>query len=308
MEPLQYPPGTRPGDPTTESLINKYISIKMAFVVGEQVEFTGVESAFTRATYSGRVIRTGDGVVDLAHDHAIGPDGYPSVESVAIEQVRPFPEQFQLPIYTGDTVEVWLSGAWWLGKCIGEEGNAWVVFFDFKPPAVASCKHAKPIVRKHQDSIIGPNVSHWRYCDSIWPSFSVGRRIEVLGLEPFYGSAFVGGKIRRFRPDGVDVEYDTIRGANGRKFVGFVPHGRLRPYPLSWIGNYRPGDVLDAWDGYAWWPGLCVKMEQEDKYVIRFHHRFASGIEVPVIKPNLRRSQLWSIMDGWSCWMYSRVR
>ncbi|KAL4554033.1 hypothetical protein LXL04_039859 [Taraxacum kok-saghyz] len=250
----------------------------MAFVVGEQVEFTGVESAFTRATYSGRVIRTGDGVVDVAHDHAIGPDGYPSVEYVAIE------------------------------RCIGEEGNAWVVFFDFKPPAVASCKHAKPIVRKHQDSIIGPNVSHWRYCDSIWPSFSVGRRIEVLGLEPFYGSAFVGGKIRHFRPDSVHVQYDTIRGANGRKFVGFVPHGRLRPYPLSWVGNYRPGDVLDAWDGYAWWPGLCVKMEQEDKYVIHFHHRFASGSEVPVIKPNLRRSQLWFIMDGWSCWMYSRVR
>ncbi|KAL4561854.1 hypothetical protein LXL04_034035 [Taraxacum kok-saghyz] len=137
---------------------NDYISIKMAFVVGEQVEFTGVESAFTRATYSGRVIRTGDGVIDVAHDHAIGPDGpdgYLSVESVAIERVRPFPEQFQLPIYTGDA---------WLGKCIGEEGNAWVVFFDFKPPAVASCKHAKPIVRKHQDSIIGPNGSHWRYC------------------------------------------------------------------------------------------------------------------------------------------------
>ncbi|KAL4561722.1 hypothetical protein LXL04_033896 [Taraxacum kok-saghyz] len=173
---------------------------KIAFVVGEQVEFTGVESAFTRATYSGRVIRMGDGVVDVAHDHAIGADGYPSVESVAIE----------------------------------------------RPPAVSSCKHAKPIVRKHQDSIIGPNVSHWRYCDSIWPSFSLGSRIEVLGLEPFYGSAYVGGKIRRFRPDGVDVQYDTIRALNGRKFVSFVPHGRLRPYPLSWVGDYRPGDVLDA--------------------------------------------------------------
>ncbi|KAL4568958.1 hypothetical protein LXL04_024582 [Taraxacum kok-saghyz] len=254
---------------------------KMAFVVGEQVEFTGVESAFTRATYSGRVIRMGDGVVDVAHDHAIGADGYPSVESVAIERVRPFPEQFQMPIYTGDAVEVWLSGAWWLGKCVGEEDNAWVVCFDFKPPAVSSCKHAKPIVHKHQDSIIGPNVSHWRYCDSIWPSFSVGSRIEVLGLEPFYGSAYVGGKIRRFRPDGVDVQYDTIRALNGRKFVSFVPHGRLRPYPLSWVGDYRPGDVLDAWDGHAWWPGLCVRMEQ-DRYVIRFHHRFASGTEMTI--------------------------
>ncbi|KAL4583711.1 hypothetical protein LXL04_008294 [Taraxacum kok-saghyz] len=279
----------------------------MVFVVGEQVEFTGVESAFTRATYSGRVIRMGDGVVDVAHDHAIGADGYPSVESVAIERVRPFPEQFQMPIYTGDAVEVWLSGAWWLGKCVGEEDNAWVVFFDFKPPAVSCCKHAKPIVRKHQDSIIGANVSHWRYCDSIWPSFSVGSRIEVLGLEPFYGSAFVGGKIRRFRPDGVDVQYDTIRARNGRKFVSFVPHGLLRPCPLFWVGDYRPGDVLDAWDGHAWWPGLYVRMEQ-DRYVIRFHHRFASGTEVPVTKPNLRRSQLWCIMDGWSCWMYSRVR
>lgn len=126
-------------------------------------------------------------------------------------------------------------------------------------------------------------------------------------MEPFYGSAFVGGKIRRFRPDGVDVQYDTIRALNGRKFVSFVPHGRLRPCPLSWVGDYRPGDVLDAWDGYAWWPGLYVRMEQ-DRYVIRFHHRFASGTEVPVRKPNLRRSQLWCIMDGWSCWMYSRVR
>ncbi|KAL4590647.1 hypothetical protein LXL04_003586 [Taraxacum kok-saghyz] len=279
---------------------------KMAFVVGEQVEFIGVESAFTRATYSGRVIRMGDGVVDVAHDHAIGADGYPSVESVAIERVRPFPKQFQMPIYTGDAVEVWLSGAWWLGKCVGEEDNAWVVCFDFKPPAVSSCKHAKPIVRKHQDSIIGPNVSHWRYCDSIWPSFSVGSQIEVLGLEPFYGSAYVGGKIRRFRPDDVDVQYDTIRALNGRKFVSFVPHGRLRPYPLSWVGDYRLGDVLDAWDGHAWWPGLCVRMEQ-DRYVIRFHHIFACGTEVPLTKPNLRRSQLWCIMDGWSCWIYSRM-
>ncbi|KAL4581267.1 hypothetical protein LXL04_017478 [Taraxacum kok-saghyz] len=211
-----------------------------------------------------------------------------------------------MPIYTGDAVEVWLSGAWWLGKCVGEEDNAWVVCFDFKPPAVSSCKHAKPIVRKHQDSIIGANVSHWRYYDSIWPSFSVGSRIEVLGLEPFYGSAFVGGKIQRFRPDGVDVQYDTIRALNGRKFVSFVPHGRLRPYPLSWVGDYRPGDVLDAWDRHAWWPGLYVRMEQ-GRCVIRFHHRFASGTEVLVTKPNLRRSQLWCIMDGWSCWMYSRV-
>ncbi|KAL4564606.1 hypothetical protein LXL04_028672 [Taraxacum kok-saghyz] len=248
----------------------------------------------------------GDGVVDVILDHAIGVDGYPSVESVAIERVRVFPEQFQTPIYTGDAVDVWLSGAWWIGKCVGEEENAWVVFFDFKPAAVSCCKHAKAIVRKHQDSIIGPNVSHWRYCDSIWPSFSVGSRIEVLGLEPYYGSAFLGGKIRRFRTDGVNVQYDTIRTLNRRKLVSFVPHGHIRPYPLSWVGNYRPGDVLDAWDGYVWWPGLCVRMEQ-DRYVIRFHNRFASGTEVPVNKPNLRRSQLWSIMDGWSCWMYSRV-
>ncbi|KAL4580848.1 hypothetical protein LXL04_017053 [Taraxacum kok-saghyz] len=270
----------------------------MVFVVGEQVEFAGIEPGFTRAIYSGRVIRMGDGVVDVAHDHAIGVDGYPSVESVAIERVRLFPEQIQMPIYTGDAVDVWLSGAWWIGKCVGEEENAWVVFFDFKPAAVSCCKHAKAIVHKHQDSIIGPNVSHWRYCDS---------RIEVLGLEPYYGSAFVAGKIRRFCPDGVDVQYDTIRTLNRRKFVSFVPHGRIRPYPLSWVSNYRLGDVLDAWDGYVWWLGLCVRMEH-DRYVIRFHNRFASGTEVHVNRPNLRRSQLWSIMDGWSCWMYSRVR
>ncbi|KAL4558008.1 hypothetical protein LXL04_036204 [Taraxacum kok-saghyz] len=386
---------------------DRHTIIKMVFVVGEQVEFTGIEPGFTRAIYTGRVIRMGNGVVDVAHDHAIGVDGYPSIESVAIEQVRVFPEQFQTPIYTGDAVDVWLSGAWWIGKCVGEEENAWVVFFDFKPATVSCCKHykktsaiifvvasstnkedtkfkrfwiqsntrkcssgedvqvvengdvemskfkdgnhmfyygsvttefatesllrilqrkdsygfynekiatdftmeacqrillrntlatesmkhAKAIVRKHQDSIIGPNVSHWRYCDSIWPSFSVGSRIEVLGLEPYYGSAFVGGKIRRFRPDGVDVQYDTIRTLKRRKLVSFVPHGRIRPYPLSWVGNYRPGDVLDAWDGYVWWPGLCVRMEQ-DRYVIRFHNRFASGTEVPVNRPNLRRSQL----------------
>ena len=137
----------------------------MAFVAGEKVEFTGIEPGFTRAIYSGSVIRMGDNVVDVVHDHAIGADGYPSVESVGIERVRRFAEQFQMPIHTGDMVDVWLSGAWWIGECVGEEENAWVVFFDFKPAAVGRCNHAKAIVRKHQDCIIGPNVSHWKYCD-----------------------------------------------------------------------------------------------------------------------------------------------
>ncbi|KAL4554615.1 hypothetical protein LXL04_037212 [Taraxacum kok-saghyz] len=197
----------------------------MAFVVGQKVEFTGIEPGFTRAIYTGSVIRMGDNVVDVVHDHAIGADGYPSVESVGIERVRRFAEQFQMPIHTGDVVDVWLSGAWWIGECVGQKENAWVVFFDFKLAAVGRCNHAKTIVRRHQDCIIGPNVSHWKYCD--WS------RIEVLELEPYYGSAFVGGKIRRFRSDGVNVQYDTIRAVNGRKFVSFVPHGCIRSYPLS---------------------------------------------------------------------------
>ncbi|KAL4574042.1 hypothetical protein LXL04_020864 [Taraxacum kok-saghyz] len=60
----------------------------MTFVVGEKVEFTGIEPGFTRAIYSGSVIRMGGNVEDVVHDDGIGADRYPSVDSVGIVCVQ----------------------------------------------------------------------------------------------------------------------------------------------------------------------------------------------------------------------------
>ncbi|KAL4554749.1 hypothetical protein LXL04_037352 [Taraxacum kok-saghyz] len=255
----------------------------MVFAVGERIEFTGATFGFTKAIYAGRIISIGAGTMNVANEEAIGPDGYPSVEVVAIERARPFSGA--------------ISDSYSFRRYYGCMAIGYVVDWGVR---------RKEIVRKHQDCIIGVNVSYWRYCDRIWPTFSVGTRVEVIGLRRNYVNAFLGGKIRRLREGGVDVQYDSIKTDNGRRFVGFVPYRSIRPYPLSWVANYRPGDAVDAWDGYAWWPGICIRMEQ-GRFIICFNHGGDLGREVVCDKPNMRRNQTWSIIDGWSCWMYSRA-
>ncbi|KAL4590346.1 hypothetical protein LXL04_003275 [Taraxacum kok-saghyz] len=193
-----------------------------------------------------------------------------------------------------------------MGEFVGEGEETCRVLFDFMPSDACRFEYIKMDIRKHQDCVVQDGICHRRYCDRIPPSFCIGSRVEVVGLEPNFMCAFVGGKIKKVHAEGVDVQFDTIKRGNGRRFVGFVPYTRIRPYPLSWPTNYRPGDVVDVWNGEAWWPGVCIKWEINE-YVVRYQNAEGSNVEVVFAKKDIRKNHLWSIINGWSCWMYSKA-
>ncbi|XP_048421718.1 DUF724 domain-containing protein 7 isoform X2 [Pyrus x bretschneideri] len=92
------------------------------------------------------------------------------------------------------------------------------------------------------------------------------------------------------------IQYETLLSDNDpdKPLTELVEVGLIRPVPPSSIDDrpFEPGDKVDAFHLDAWWPGVVIKLE-EDEYTVGF-------LDPPDLLV-LRRSDLrshWDLTDG----------
>lgn len=136
----------------------------------------------------------------------------------------------------------------------------------------------------------------------------VGDRVEVLGINRGFGNSYFAAKLTGLHGELYEVEYEKLKATNGSRLRQELESEYIRPYPPKLTKKLYLNDVVDVFDGRAWWKGIVHTLigvgNEVNSYEVSFEYMNNQIAHFPEKKVRLHQDYVVSSSE----WRYKKVR